>query len=134
MIRKFYQAFVRIKHYDAIPKLPRGMLAIRYDPAELTRPEREIMARLGIRDPAGVKAACKRYNVESAQELIELLEHQKPPRRILHRLWQGLGRLVGGYERPPHQDEIARLARRKHNPQYTELQERISKAKKEFDQ
>jgi len=129
-----WKTFAAIRAYDRIPKLPRGMLATRYDPAELTRQEREIMARMGIRDQAGVRAAIKKHKVKDAEELLAVLEHQKPQRRVLHRLWQALGRLVGGYERPPHIEDIYRASKRKPNVAIETLKDRIYEARKAYDE
>jgi hypothetical protein len=109
MLNKLWWAFGRIFWRDQIPKLPRGMLASEYK--QVTEDERRVMARMGTRDPVGVKRAMRLYGAKTAQELIEMLDHQQPTRNIRHRIWLGIGRLVGGEEKHPHQEEILEDAR-----------------------
>lgn len=109
----------RIKWRDCIPRLPSRMYASKYDSHELTDAERRVMARLGIRDPAGMKAAMKRYRVKSPEALIALLEHQQPQRRFWAKVRQAFGRLSGGYEYEPHLRDLAAMKRRQmeaHSP------------------
>lgn len=85
------------------------------------------MARLGARDPKGVKAAMRRYGVSTVQELVDLLEHYKPKRNIGHRLRVGLGRLFGGTDHDPHAEAIRR-AMRKPTPAQKDVQQRVKRA------
>lgn len=134
MIRKLWYALASIRNYDRIPKLPRGMLATEYDPADLARPEREILARLGARDPRGIQIAMRRYDVKTLEELRAVLEHQRPRRRIWHRLLMALARLAGGHTREVHADEIRKLARRKPNSQAAIVEQRIKNIQKELQE
>jgi hypothetical protein len=109
MFNKLWWAFGHIFWRDQIPKLPRGMLASEYK--TVTEDERRVMARMGTRDPIGVKRAMRLYGAKTAQELIEMLDHQQPKRNIIRRIWLGIGRLAGGEEKHPHQEEILQDAR-----------------------
>lgn len=104
MLVKFFLWLWRIKNYDKIPKLPRGMLASEYE--HISRDEARVLAKLGARDPAGIKRAMKRYKVSTIEELVALLEIELPRRNMLHKIRMGLGRLVGGYDYQPHAREI----------------------------
>jgi hypothetical protein len=124
VFNKLWWAFGRIFWRDQIPKLPRGMLASEYK--SVTPDERRVMARMGTRDPVGVKRAMRLYGAKTAQELIEMLDHQQPKRNIRHRIWLGIGRLVGGEATPPHQEEILQDARHARKMQAaSEIRERL---------
>lgn len=133
MIRKLWQALAAIRNADRIPKLPRDMLASKYE--TIDKAERRVLARLGARDPAGIKVALRRYGVSSIPELMQLLEHQKPRRNIGKRIRQALGRLVGGYDHDPHREEILRdeRARRRSN-QHIEIEQRVKRTAQSFRQ
>lgn len=98
-----------IRNRDRIPKLPRAMLAADYD--SLDRDARRVLARVGARDPAGIKLAMKRRGARTVDDLIEQLEHQRPRRAILRRIMDGLGRISRGVDHVPHQAEIVRAMR-----------------------
>lgn len=85
------------------------MLATRYD--ELPKPESRVIARLGARDPTGVKLAMKRHKAKDIPELVGMLEHYEAQRRTKERIENALGRLVGGVPYPPHQREIQQAMR-----------------------
>jgi hypothetical protein len=91
---------------DRIPPLPRGMLATRYD--DIPADERRVLARMGARDPIGVRLAMKRHKAESIDDLVSKLEHYEAERRTKERINNAIGRLVGGTPYPPHQKEILR--------------------------
>lgn len=105
-MNRWYKAFVYICNRDRIPKLPRGMLAAKYE--TIARPEGRVLARLGARDPLGIKVAMKRHKVETIEELVEKLEHYQPRRNIRQRILMALGRALGGYPHDPHRAEILR--------------------------
>lgn len=129
MINKIWFTFFRIFNRDRIPKLPR-VFATRYD--SIPGETRYVMRRLGCRDPRGVEIAMRRYGVATVQELIDLLEHQRPRRRVLHRLWLALARVVGDYDRPPHTDDIKRQSRMTaRRRQAIQVAERIDRFKKQ---
>jgi len=125
MIRNLWRAFGMIINRNRIPPLPRGMLATDYK--DVASEERRVMARLGARDPKGVKAAMRRYGVSTVQELVNLLEHYKPKRNMLHRFKVGVGRLMGGFDYDPHAEEIRR-AMRTPTPAQKDIQQRIKRA------
>lgn len=130
MLKKLWLTIASIRNYDRIPKLPRGMLATKY--TKLTQKEREVLARLGARDPVGIKVAMRRYKVKSIDELMTLLEHQQPKRRVGERWWLALGRLMGGYGYDPHASAIAAEARRSQRPKQVILEDRLKSAVKAF--
>ncbi len=130
MLRNLWFALLAIRNRDRIPKLPRGMLATHYEAGSLTRKEREIMARLGTRDRQGIKAAMKRHKVKTPDALLELLEHQKPRRRFLYRLKMALGRLAGGYSKPPHIKEIKAVFQ----PRNREIEDRLKQIVRSYDE
>lgn len=130
MIRWFWMAFIRIMNRDRIPKLPRGMLATAYD--DVKADERRVMARLGSRDIAGVRRAMRRYGVQTIDELVDLLEHQKPERNTRHRLNMAIGRMIGGHETDPHRADIIKALNRrefaKKGKIHAEVQNRVKNA------
>lgn len=129
MFNKFWRAFGMILNRDRIPKLPRGMLATRYE--NISDDERRVMARMGTRDVNGVRLAMRRHGVSTAKELIELLEHQKPKRNFWHRIHNGIGRAVGGEDHDPHQEEIRQAFRpNKKSQQTAEIMERAKAARR----
>jgi hypothetical protein len=130
MLDKILRAFVLIMNRDRIPPLPRGMLASDY--TALTSEERRVIARFGARDPNGVRIALKRAGVKTVDELVDQLDHYAPERRIAHRLNVGLGRLMGGFDRDPHRDQIVRETKRKTSKQQKDIEERVKRARKVF--
>jgi hypothetical protein len=105
MFWSVWRVIGRFFNYDFIPRLPH-IYAVEFDPAELTDDERRALARLGARDPRGLRLAMKRYGVDNLPDLIAVLEHHQPKRRIWHRLAMGLGRLSGGVPYDPHGEEM----------------------------
>ena len=131
MLYKLWYTFAMIFNRDRIPKLPRGMLASHYD--DIPGEERRVMARLGARDPRGVKVAMKRYGVKTIPELVALLEHQKPKRHIGHRLGLAVDRLIGSHRKNPHQAEISRQERHTaRNRGIVEIKERLNQVRQIF--
>ena len=129
MIAAIVKALWRIRNYDRIPKLPRGMLATKYE--HIPADGRRVMARLGARDPRGVAIAMRRAGVESVDDLIEQLEHFRPQHRFRARLSRAIGRVLGAYDHPPHraeliQDAIAARRARKN----VEVLERLEQAER----
>lgn len=107
MIYKFWRVLGMLFNRDYIPPLPRGMLATKYE--DYTEDERRVMARHGARDPSGVKVAMRRAGVTTADELVNQLEHYSPARRIKERVHRAIGRVVGGTDHDPHEQEIRRV-------------------------
>lgn len=130
MIRNLWRTLAAIRNADRIPKLPRGMLATHYE--HLTRQDREVLARLGARDPIGIKVAMKRYKVTSVEELLKLLEHQQPRRKIFYRIRQAVGRLLGGYANDPHREAILRDERARRAAKNIELEQRVKSVSDTF--
>jgi len=127
VIRKIWYTFFMLYNASKIPRLPR-MLASRYE--EIPPDVKDVMRRLGCRDPRGVRVAMKRYGVSSIDELVAILEYQKPKRNIRRRIWLAVGRVVGGMDKEPHRAEIMReTGTRKRNRGITEIQQRIRIAK-----
>lgn len=134
MLSKFYRLLWFIHNREYIPKLPRGMLASKYDEMDLTRDEWRVLDRIGARDPAGIKRAMKQHKVDNIQDLIAVLEHHKPRRRIRERLNTAIGRVVGGYKYDPHADDVKRAFKQyRENEQYIKIKERIKKAKQSYE-
>jgi hypothetical protein len=104
VLYKFLYAFVMLFNRDYIPRLPRGMLAIKYN--QFTDQERRVAARMGARDPIGVKVALRRAGVDSADDLVKQLDHYTPEREVRRRLSVGIGRVMGGHDHDPHAADI----------------------------
>jgi hypothetical protein len=135
MITKLYRALYKILPKQKIPKLPRGMYSAEY--SSLTTDERRVLARLGARDPRGIKLAMKRAGVDNIEALIALLEHQKPRRDFEGRLERFLCALEGSEPRHPHQRAIradARRAQRARQPQAREISQRLKIVTKAFEE
>lgn len=110
---KTIRFLLRIRNRDRIPKLPR-ILATEYD--SVTDIEARAMARLGIRSPSGLRAAMRRHDVATPDELIELLEHQRPRRNIPERIKRMLWRGTRGSHVHPHAADIRRHVGTSRNP------------------
>ena len=82
------------------------MLAVDYDPDKVSRDEWRVMDRLGSRDPAGIKRAMRKYDVQTLDELAKILKHHKPQRTPGQRLKKALGRMVGDYWYDPHKKDM----------------------------
>lgn len=130
MLYKIIRALWRIKNYDRIPRLPRGMLAGRYE--SISPEQRRVLARLGARDPAGVQVRLKRAGVETVEELVAQLEHQRPARRLRRRIRLMLGRWVGGTDYHPTQKAILAGARRAKHRADVETEQRLKAAMRAF--
>ena len=126
MIAYLYRALIKILPKQRIPKLPRGMLASEYD--QLSFSDRRVLARLGARDPKGIKLAMQRAGVQTVQELIDLLEHQQPQRDFERRVNRLICAMQNALPYDPHQREIimdARAARRAQKPENVEVARRL---------
>jgi hypothetical protein len=126
MIGKLYRALIKILPKQRIPKLPRGMLASEYN--GMTLDERRVLARLGARDPKGIKLAMQRAGVGTVQELIDQLEHQQPRRDFERRLNRLICAMQNALPYDPHQREIlmdARAAKRAQKPENVEISRRL---------
>jgi hypothetical protein len=131
MIAKLWRALALITNRNRIPKLPRGMLATAYK--EIARPEGRVLARLGARDPTGVKLAMRRYKAATIDELVAQLKHYEVRRNIGRRLRIAVGRVVGGSETDPHRADILRAARHDaRSAARIELEQRLKRARKAF--
>jgi hypothetical protein len=122
MIKKVLRYFWIIKNKQLLHPVPRT-LATHYD--RLTSDEARIMARYGIRSPSGMKAAMKKHNVNTIDELAAVLEHHRPRRHMRARLWSILVRASGGLRYNPHQKEIHRHTTKK--TKNIELHERLKR-------
>lgn len=131
MIAKLWRALALITTRNRIPKLPRGMLATEYK--EIARPEGRVLARLGARDPTGVKLVMRRYKAATIDELVAQLKHYEVHRNFKRRLRIALGRIVGGSETDPHRADILRDERHsKRSAARIEIEQRLKRAQKVF--
>ena len=110
MIKGLLKSFYWIANYHRIPKLPRGFLSSSY--TLLNRTERRVLARLGARDPRGIEFALKRAKLKDVHQLIDVLEHQTPKRRMRTRIINGITRIMGSSHEHPHIREISSGGRR----------------------
>ena len=133
MLYKLWRLLAMLFNRDYIPKLPRGMLATKYD--DVASPERRVMARMGARDLIGVKVAMRRAGVTTVEELVNQLEHYEPERRMKVRLHRAIGRVVGGTDYDPHADDIRRIdsthTRRKERAQ-RDIKKRLKDTQRAF--
>ena len=104
MIAKIILALWRLAKWERIPKLPRGMLSERY--TALGSDQSRVLARLGARSPNGVRVALKRAKVGTIPELVDLLQHFTPRRRLLHKLDLMLTRITFSTPYHPHRRAI----------------------------
>lgn len=132
MLYKLSQVLWMLSNRDYIPKLPRGMLATKYDENAVTSDQWRVLDRIGARDPAGIKRAMKKYQVDSLEDLVAVLEHHKPKRNFKRRLMTALGRLApGSFPRDPHETDLKRAM--KHNFEVEEvikIRERMERIKR----
>lgn len=112
----------RLRNRDYIPPTASGY-SVPY--SHIDEDSRRVMARMGIRSPAGLNRALKRAGVTTVDELMIVLKHHRPKRRIIHRFNRMLDRIFGGFSRPPHSDEIRILARRTETS--AEIDQRVNK-------
>lgn len=130
MLLKIWRTFFMIYNASRIPRLPR-MLASDYE--VIPRDVVDVMRRLGCRDPRGVRAAMKRYGVNTIPELVEILEYQKAKRNVKNRFWLAIGRVVGGTDEIPHTSEIIASTRQNaRNRGIVEIRKRVKIAKEIF--
>lgn len=126
MIGKIIYELLRLRMWERIPKLPRGMLSARYE--QLGRDDRRVIARLGARDPRGVSVALKRAKAADVNELVSRLDHFTPRRRIMRRLNKMIDRLTYGTRAHPHGRQLMldrRAARRSND---VEIMRRVKAA------
>lgn len=122
-----------ILNRNRIPPLPRGMLAAEYTADEMTPEVRRVLARIGARDPQGVKVAMRRAGAETLEELVQQLEHFKPERNAGDRFSLGIGRVLGGFDHDPHAEELRRWQhRREKSTQQKEIEQRVIRTRKAF--
>lgn len=119
---KLLKYLIKISRQSQIPPLPR-MAAAEY--TSVTPDEARVMARYGIRSPSGIKAAMKKYQVNTIDELIIHLEHHRAKRKIYFRWLQGVRRLSGGTVQNPHTGDIRKISGG--NQQDQILRERIKR-------
>lgn len=100
MIGKVIYELLRLRMWERIPKLPRGMLSARYE--QIGREDRRVIARLGARDPRGVEVVLKRTKAADVNELVSRLDHFTPRRRVMRRLNKMIDRLTYGTRSHPH--------------------------------
>lgn len=116
ILQRLIRYLVQIYNWQRIPRLP-WMLAADYD--DVDSPERRVMARVGARDPRGVKQAMRKYGVDNVNDLVALLEHQEAKQQIAERAELMANRLIGGSAQPAHQvaimEDARRAKRRKNN-------------------
>lgn len=116
-----------------IPPLPHGMLASHYESEDMTPEERRVLARLGARDPTGIKLAMRRAGVKTVDELVKHLEHYQPKRNAGDRIVSGLGKAWGGTRYHPHQKAILAGARESRKIAAAhEIEQRVKQTRKAF--
>lgn len=132
-MNKLWRTFAYIRNKDRIPKLPRGMLASKYESESLERQDLRVLARLGARDPRGIKVAMRRWGVTTLEALVARLEHYEAQRNIANRVKLAIGRLFGGYQSDPHRAEIIRdERRRKKSLMHIQVEERLKAARRAY--
>ncbi|MDX2137943.1 MAG: hypothetical protein SF123_07585 [Chloroflexota bacterium] len=129
MITTLLRHLLRIRNRDRIPKLPRGMYASHYD--QLDADSARVAARLGIRDPNGMRKAMKRYKVTNVDDLVAKLEHQQYQRDLRANIRRALERFVGGSRQPPGRKEII-AATRPRSAADIELSARLRRYRREM--
>ncbi len=131
MFRKLWQVFFAILNRNRIPPLPRGMLATAYE--DIPSPERRVLARLGARDPIGVKVAMRQHDAKTLEELVSKLKHYSPQRNLKKRLDMAIGRILGGFPTDPHRADILRDERHsRQSMQQKDIEQRVKRARKAF--
>ncbi len=134
MLRKLYKTLWEITNRDNIPKLPRGMLATKYNESDVSTEQWRVLHRIGARDPAGIKRAMKRHKVDNIPDLVALLEHHKPRHRFSIRLENAIGRVLGGHKRDPHADDVRRAFKKQFDDhEHIVIKERIQKARQIYE-
>ena len=116
---------IRLRNYERIPKLPRGMLASHYE--ALTEDEARVVARMGARDPASVRIAMKRADAANVDELVGQLEHYRARRHIGARANKMLDRFFHSTPYHPHREEIIREVNSR--PRNREIKDRLRRAR-----
>lgn len=110
------------------------MLASKYQESDVTKAEWRVLHRIGARDPAGIKRAMKKYKVDNIPDLVAQLEHHQPRHRFAIRLENAIGRVLGGYKRDPHADDVRRAFKQHfEDQQYLIIKERIQKARQTYE-
>lgn len=111
------------------------MLATKYEESDVTQQQWRVLDRIGARDPAGIKRAMKKYQVDTIDELVAVLEHHKPKRNIKRRLMTALGRLApGSYPHDPHETEVKRAMKMSFEAEnYIKIRDRMQKVKNSYE-
>jgi hypothetical protein len=123
MIARLLRVLWQIRNWERIPKLPRGFYATRYE--DVDSAERRVMARLGSRDIAGVRLAMRRHRAKTVDDLVAILEHQRPRRNVWMRFWRLLQRMAGGETTQPYKRDLARLSHRHRNSEVAQRLEDV---------
>jgi len=127
VIGQIIRALIRIRNYERIPKLPRGMLASKYQ--AIDHDESRVLARMGARDPRGVRVAMRRAGVEDVDLLVAGMDHHKARRRVRRRISSMIGRWLRATDYHPHQSEILKDQRESKLAVNVEVQRRMRHAK-----
>jgi hypothetical protein len=130
MIRAIIRALTRIRNYERIPRLPRGMLASHYD--GIAPEERRVIARMGARDPRGVRVAMRRARAQDVDMLVSGLQHHRARRRVRRRIDLMIGRWLRATEYPPHRREILQDERESKSGGNAVIAARIKRTMKEY--
>jgi len=105
------------------------MLANDYDESTVSRDEWRVLDRIGARDPAGIKRAMRKYDVDTMDELVKLLKHHKPVRKPGERLKKAVGRMFGDYWHDPHKKEFNRAFKYHQSAEEKQVIQRMKKVK-----
>lgn len=127
MILTIWRRLFKLLPFQKIPKLPRGMLSSRYE--RLTHDERRVLARMGARDPRGVRVLLKRARVKTVDELA--LQHQQPDRHWRERIYAVVCHVFKGTPYNPHRREIIAALRpvKRNTAEVKQRLERVTNAR-----
>lgn len=107
------------------------MYATQYEETDVSSSQWRVLHRIGARDPAGIKRAMKKYQVDNIPDLVALLEHHQPRHRFRDRLFTALGRVAGGYKTDPHADDTKRAFKHYYeNEKLVEIRDRQKRVKR----
>jgi hypothetical protein len=135
MIRLLYSVLLRVLPRQRIPKLPRGMLSADYP--TMTHDDARVLARLGARDPRGIKVAMKRHNVSSIDELVKLLKHHEIDRQFRQRLNALICHMTRSHNfdpTAPMMRDLGRALRQRSDPKYIEMDRRLKSVVKAMEE
>lgn len=93
-IAKVRRHFFGMKTKDRLARLPR-LLSSEYDPRLLDGDTIRLMNKTHVRSPEGIRVLLRRNQVETVDELIDLLPHNYKRRDVRQRVYLWLQHLFG---------------------------------------